>query len=369
LEFWGIGVSHRSPASLFVSGVFPRPKEMSSLLFHGGRWVCPFPFERPLNMSAKTALAQDLQSSAQGKAKEKSLPPSPSGIFPPQAKILYLLGVAVSVLIVREPIFNASLLCLQGILWLSVGVDKRDLNILKKGLPFALAIFLVNSFFTSPRDFTLFSLFNYSVAISSAGFIAAATMAGRLFTILLASMVVRKSMSSEGFIDGLVRLKLSKNFALILDSILSSLEGKGPGSGKGQGKGRGKGQGKEKKAYRLKSILKGDFYIIIELINRRLTEAKEKFADYDWAVICAISVMVAGIRMIKILPGIPIAPGHKNVIIIPLFILVATLSRKKFAATYVGFLSGVISFMLGFGKYGLLGIAQFMVPGFDMGPS
>jgi len=316
-------------------------------------------------MSLEISRKENLQTS-EPVAKEKQDSPGksmPSSRVRPQFKILYLLTIAVGVLALRDPLLNSGLLLLQGILWGILGIQRQDLKVLKKGYPFALAILFINSFFTVPRDLALFSLFHVSVGISTQGLTAGLFLVARFFTILLASLVVRKSMTSEEFIEGLTRFKLSPNFALILDSILTSLEGKSSGGGGGKGQGRGQGQGKEAKAYSLKSILKGDFSIIIELIRKRLTEAKEKFVDYDWAVISAIAVMVVGIRMIKILPGIPIAPGHKNVLIIPLFVLVATLSKKKFAATYVGFLSGVIAFFFGFGKYGILGIGQFMIPG------
>jgi len=66
----------------------------------------------------------------------------------------------------------------------------------------------------------------------------------------------------------------------------------------------------------------------------------------------------------KIAPGLPIAPGHKNVLIIPFFIMAGKMSAKKFPATSIGFISGLVHMMAGFGKYGPLGPLQFMVPGF-----
>jgi hypothetical protein len=289
---------------------------------------------------------------------DASLPPKPHlSTTRPEFKILYLLVVALAALFLKDPLPTGVLLALQVFSWLVSGIRKKDLNIFRKTFGFALSIVLINSFFSSPKDFAVLSILNFDLFASTSGFLEAMVMVVRFYTILCASVLVRSTTSSEEFTQGLVRLKLSKNMAQILDAILSSLEGKQEGQGKGQGKSQGK------KEYTLKGILKGDFTFLVNMVQRRLDEAKTKFIDFDWAVISAVSIMVVGIRMIKILPGIPIAPGHKNIIVIPLFILVATLSKKKFSATYVGFLSGVISFMFGFGKYGILGIVQFMVPG------
>ena len=75
-------------------------------------------------------------------------------------------------------------------------------------------------------------------------------------------------------------------------------------------------------------------------------------------------MIVTFIRFMKIAPGFPIAPGHKNVLIIPFFILATRLTQQKFAATSIGFLSGIIHFISGFGKFGPLGIIQFALLGF-----
>jgi hypothetical protein len=65
----------------------------------------------------------------------------------------------------------------------------------------------------------------------------------------------------------------------------------------------------------------------------------------------------------KITPGLPLAPGHKNVLIVPFFILSSIKTKKSYAATSIGFISGTANFMAGFGKFGPFGILQFMVPG------
>ena len=67
--------------------------------------------------------------------------------------------------------------------------------------------------------------------------------------------------------------------------------------------------------------------------------------------------------MVKIAPGLPLAPGHKNILVIPVFIHGISKSRKKLAGLQIGSISGILHFSMGFGKYGPLGILQFSVLG------
>ena len=112
----------------------------------------------------------------------------------------------------------------------------------------------------------------------------------------------------------------------------------------------------------VKSLLKGDYKILLNLINQRLAEGKETFKDYDLAVISSFTMIIVGMRFMDILPGFLIAPGYKNVVIIPLFILAALLTKTPYAATYVGLLSGTVNLMTGASKFGIFGILQFMAP-------
>ncbi len=201
-------------------------------------------------------------------------------------------------------------------------------------------------------------------------------MGSKILTMLLATIIVRQLTKPEEFMQGLRQFGLSENYALILDNILSSVEKapnkghghgrgkrKGKGSGGGNGTGNGKGKNKEEKTISIKSVVKGDFTPVLNLVTNRIDEAKEKFANNDLAIIAAFSMIVTFIRFMKIAPGFPIAPGHKNVLIIPFFILAARLTNKKFAGTSIGFISGIVHFISGFGKFGPLGIIQFALLG------
>ncbi len=80
-------------------------------------------------------------------------------------------------------------------------------------------------------------------------------------------------------------------------------------------------------------------------------------------VIASLSFLIMSIRMIKILPGIPFAPGHKSLIIIPFYILAHELSSSRWGSTKTGFTVGIISFMMGFGKFGVFELLKHVSPG------
>jgi hypothetical protein len=72
--------------------------------------------------------------------------------------------------------------------------------------------------------------------------------------------------------------------------------------------------------------------------------------------------------MVKIAPGLPLAPGHKNILFFPVFIYGILKSKRKFAGAQIGLISGILHFTMGFGKYGPLGIIEFAILGgiFDL---
>jgi hypothetical protein len=148
-------------------------------------------------------------------------------------------------------------------------------------------------------------------------------------------------------------------------------KGSGGGPGKGQGKGQGKGEGNkndsESEEVKAKDVLfKGKVGNIPKKLAQRISYARERFAGNPDAAMASAALSVTLIRMVKIAPGIPWASGHKNIVLIPVFVFGITRSGKKFAGTTIGLISGILNFGMGFGKYGPIGILQFAVLGFFM---
>jgi hypothetical protein len=74
-----------------------------------------------------------------------------------------------------------------------------------------------------------------------------------------------------------------------------------------------------------------------------------------------------GIKALKILPNIPFAPGHKLVVLTPLYIVAGMLTRgtgvARFGATLTGLVMGTVAFLMGDGRYGVFEIVKHVVPG------
>jgi hypothetical protein len=83
----------------------------------------------------------------------------------------------------------------------------------------------------------------------------------------------------------------------------------------------------------------------------------------DVAIIAALSLTMLGIKALKILPSIPFAPGHKLVLLTPLYIVAALRTKTRAGATLTGLVMGSVAFLLGDGRYGVFEILKHVAPG------
>ncbi|MGH7858690.1 MAG: hypothetical protein ACREQY_15300, partial [Candidatus Binatia bacterium] len=83
----------------------------------------------------------------------------------------------------------------------------------------------------------------------------------------------------------------------------------------------------------------------------------------DVAVIAGVTLTMLGIKMLKILPAIPFAPGHKLVVLTPLYIVAGLATRTRFGATATGATMGTVAFLMGDGRYGIFEILKHVTPG------
>ncbi len=83
----------------------------------------------------------------------------------------------------------------------------------------------------------------------------------------------------------------------------------------------------------------------------------------DVGVIAGVSLTMLGIKALKVLPSIPFAPGHKLIILTPLYIVASLLTRSRFGATLTGLVMGTVAFLLGDGRYGIFEILKHVTPG------
>jgi hypothetical protein len=70
-----------------------------------------------------------------------------------------------------------------------------------------------------------------------------------------------------------------------------------------------------------------------------------------------------GVRLLRVLPGLPFLPGHKAVLLLPLYLFGAARGSGRFTATAVGLIVGLLSLMQGDGRYGALEVLKHVAPG------
>ncbi|MBE7453683.1 MAG: hypothetical protein HS111_33915 [Kofleriaceae bacterium] len=120
-------------------------------------------------------------------------------------------------------------------------------------------------------------------------------------------------------------------------------------------------------------MARGDVGGLTDAFDRHLYRVERHLADADpdlppggardAAAIAAVSLTMLGIKALKVLPGIPFLPGYKGVLLIPLYLVAARLTRTRMGATLTGLTMGTVAFLLGDGRYGVFEIAKHVAPG------
>lgn len=120
-------------------------------------------------------------------------------------------------------------------------------------------------------------------------------------------------------------------------------------------------------------MARGDVGGLVESFDRHLRRVERHLEDADpdlppggardAAAIAAVSLTMLGVKALKILPGIPFLPGYKGVILIPLYLVAARVTRTRAGATLTGLTMGTVAFLLGDGRYGVFEIAKHVTPG------
>jgi hypothetical protein len=111
----------------------------------------------------------------------------------------------------------------------------------------------------------------------------------------------------------------------------------------------------------------------IDRLQRQIARAEAHARDHegavpdrsagDVAVIAGVALTMLSIKMVKVLPSLPFAPGHKMIVLLPLYVVAARLTRSRFGATYTGLTMGTVAFLMGDGRYGVFEILKHVTPG------
>jgi hypothetical protein len=297
----------------------------------------------------------------------------------PRLRALYLVLVAVGVFFVSSPALVGAIAGAQLALLLATGTSPADAaRILRKLFLFLAVIVIAYSLVEGDpgtADWRRLEILWWELEINRAGALVGLTMILRVMAVVFASHVARAG-DPRALAGGLAQIGVPKKAALAIDATLVLLGDAPRGGGKGRGGGGGGGnrRGRLSRFWRrLRRLGSGDVSALTEPLARHIDRVEAHVAATspeltarvarDVAVIAGVSLTMLGVKMLKLLPGLPFAPGHKGVLLIPLYFAAAALARTRFAGTLTGLTMGTAAFLLGDGRWGVFEIAKHVAPG------
>jgi hypothetical protein len=198
----------------------------------------------------------------------------------------------------------------------------------------------------------------------------AAVMCLQILIVLFASAMVRLTGKGDDLVRGLQELKLPGLFVHSLDRTLSLLSGADEPTGR-----RRPDAGAQRGTFAaLKRLLRGDVDGFVQLIKANIALAGRQSGPaaghefetrlaHDVAIVSGIALCMASFKMLKLLPGLPFASGHKALLLFPLYALAARLTYSRWGATAAGTIMGVVGFLQGDGRFGVLEVLKHIAPG------
>ena len=208
----------------------------------------------------------------------------------------------------------------------------------------------------------------WTLSINLTGLQQAGLMCLQILTVLLTSIVVRETGGGRDLVDGLKAFRLPDLFVHALDQTLETFVGARRPGHRREGGAPGGG------FFRMiREMSRGDFSAFVKTIEDNMTLAAGRAPDagrrldarlaHDVAVVTGIALCMASLKAVKVLPGLPFASGHKTFLLFPLYILAARLTHSRWGATAAGSIMGVIGFLQGDGRFGVLEIFKHIAPG------
>lgn len=309
-------------------------------------------------------------------------------------KLIYLLVLACGLFFVSDWRLILGLLAVQTGLWLYAGLGLGELWRGTSRLKWFFLLVVISYLLIPPVDSQpdyRIDLGWFGIGVYFSGLDHAALMLSRVFLLVFTSLWVRLSEPAGTFVATLGKLGLPESTAIVIDAGLSLAgggrsAGRKGGGGRGDGSGGGHGQGRErnvaqddqptstgKRRISFADIRQARFTFMDDLLGAALQKSLAYLREHypqmsetvrrDTAIILSVVVAVMSLKLLQILPGLPFAPGHKNVIVIPLLLMASLSTHSRFGGFSAGLAVGIVSFLLGYGKFGAFEILQFALPG------
>lgn len=293
----------------------------------------------------------------------------------PRLQILYLLGVAIFAFAASHSLWLLGLLALQVALWLAAGFPVMGLvAIFRKLVVFFFAIVVSFAFFAAEPGDRYLSLFGWGLEVNLTGIVRGLLFSSRIVTVIYASRIIQRAGDGTALVRGLRGLFVPAFFAYSLDMVLSLVARDERGGGRRRRRGgepEDKAQSRREALDVLRRVLRGDVGFLVEAIQRNIARARERAESYglrpeavsDLAVITGLAVVSMTVRALHVLPGLPVAPGHKGIMMLPLYLVAYELTSPRWGATRLGIVIGVTSFLMGEGKFGVFEILRHIASG------
>src|SRR5207247_5418970 len=71
---------------------------------------------------------------------------------------------------------------------------------------------------------------------------------------------------------------------------------------------------------------------------------------HDIGIVTGIALCMTSVKVLKLLPGLPFAPGHKALLLFPLYVLASRLTHSRWRGTAAGPTMGVVGFLQADGR-------------------
>jgi hypothetical protein len=208
----------------------------------------------------------------------------------------------------------------------------------------------------------------WTLSVNLTGLHKAGLMCLQILTVVLTSMVVRLTGNGRDLVEGLKSFRLPSLFIHALDQTLATFSGGRRPGHRPDGAARPGGF-----LSILREMSRGDFSAFVRSIERNMELAVERAPEgprkvataltHDVAVVTGIALCMASLKVVKVLPGLPFASGHKTFLLFPLYVLAARLTHSRWGGTAAGSIMGVIGFLQGDGRFGVLEIFKHVAPG------
>ena len=218
----------------------------------------------------------------------------------------------------------------------------------------------------------------WTVSLNLSGLARAGLMCLQILTVVLASAVVRLSGSGTDLVDGLRAFGLPRLFVHSFDRTLDLLGGlrrRAPDQDESAGAGVPSAPAASPGLFAiLGCLVRGDVGSFVQSIRDSLNRARVQVTGdaggrldprlaHDVAVVTGVALVMVSLKMVKLLPGVPFAPGFKTLLFFPLYILAAHRTHSRWGGTAAGAIMGVIGFLQGDGRYGVLEVLKHLAPG------